>query len=351
MKIKRLLVLAATSFMLLACNNGGGGKNPPTPPKDDPVKWTYTLSDDGEYYIVEIEEIKATELFDMVIPSEHEGKPVKQVGYDNLLFISWVEGKEFVRSVTFPDSVTYMGGQNAQGLMPDLENLESVVLSKNCKDIPFACFSGCRKLSRVVIPEGVKTIGRGAFGNTKALESITFPSTVQTIYQEAFHDSGLKTINWATTLADDGRLQIEINAFQRCESLENVILPDYIFAYSNPYENRNWFDSCTGIKKFRMSGLIEKLYGYPFGQFGDNYQLEEYTLPKSVTTLDKRSLFFSTTKFTHITTLTYEGTKQDWLAINKNSEYLDWTLDGETYYNSALTTVHSLKDDQTFSIR
>lgn len=321
MKLKNLLVLVASSFMLLSCKNGGGeggnggsgdSSTPSEPPVVEPIKWEYNLSDDESYYILTIEEIVATELFDMVIPSEYNGKPIKQVGYDNLLFISYLDGKEFVRSVTFPDSVTHLGGANAQGLMPDLENLESVVLSKNCKDIPYSCFNGCSKLSEVSIPEGVESIGRGAFGYTPALETITFPSTLIRIYQEAFHHSGLKTINWPQSLKDGAYMQMEPKVFQSCENLETVILPDYIYAYTGPYQSRNWFDACTGIKRFRMSGLVERLVEQPFGQIGSNYQLEEYILPASVTKLESRTLFFSPSKFTHITTLTYEGSKSEW---------------------------------------
>ena len=353
MKIKRLLVLAATSFMLLACNNGGGGKNPPTPPSSDPVQWAFDLTDDGESYIVTIESITATELFDMVIPSEHNGKPVTQVGYDGLYWIRHLPGQQYVKSVTFPDSITSMKGEGSDaGLLRGSENLERVVLSANCPIIPLQCFSSCPKLSEVVMPEGVTRIRTGAFSQTAALESISFPSTVTLIEEQAFYHSGLKNISWPESLADGQKLHMENKAFQYCDKLEEVNLPNYIYGYGSgteesPYTNwAQWFGECTAIETFRMSGLVQKLYGHPFGQNGSNYALKYYTIPVSVTKLGENSLYFSTYMYSNIDTIFYEGTKEQWQAISKDTDYLD-----HDEYTSVITTVHTIEDNQTFNIR
>ena len=329
--------------MLLGCNSGDNGGGDPPPVEN--VTWAFELNDDQESYIVAIESINATKLFDMVVPSEHEGKPVTTIGYPSRDWIYGHAGKEYVKSVTFPDSITSI---RSSGLLRSLENLERVVLSKNCETIPVNCFSLCPKLSEVVIPEGVTKIDQSAFNKTTALESVTFPTTLVRINENAFVGSGISEINWATSIKDDNKLQVERNAFKDCKNLEEVLMPDYVYCYtsSEKYFSNTWFNGCTGLKKFRMSGLVQAMSN-EFASSMSTYLLEEFVIPKSVIYLGSDSLFFSSYSFSHITTITFEGSKSDWLAIEKESDYLDEDVD----VKSVLTKVHTLEDDQTFNIR
>ena len=343
MKFKNLFLLASCTFMLLGCNPGDNGGGDPPPVEN--VTWAFELNEDQESYIVAIESINATELFDMVVPNEHEGKPVTTVGYPSRYWIYGYPGREYVKSITFPDSITSL---NSNGLLKDLNNLERVVLSKNCETIPINCFSNCPKLSEVVIPEGVTKIDQSAFNKTTALESVTFPTTLVRINENAFNGSGINEINWVTSIKDDNNLQIERNAFKDCKGLEAVVMPDYVYCYtsSEKYFSNTWFNGCTNLKRFRMSGLVQAMSN-SFASSSSGYLLEEFVIPKSVVYLGSQSLFFSSYMFTHITTITYEGSKSDWLAIEKVSDYLD--VDSES--RSVITHVHSMEDDQTFSIR
>lgn len=110
----------------------------------------------------------------------------------------------------------------------------------------------------------------------------------------------------------------------------------------------SWFDGCTGLKRFKMSGLVQAMSN-KFAPSMGTYLLEEFVIPKSVTYLGYRSLYFSSyaQQFEHIRTITFEGSKSDWLAIEKETDYLD----SDEEVRSVLTKVHTLEDDQTFSIR
>lgn len=343
MKFKKLILLASCIFMLLGCNSGDNGGGDPPPVEN--VTWKFELNEDQESYIVSIESINATALFDMVVPNEHEGKPVTTVGYSNRYWIYGYSGSQYVKSITFPDTITSLNGN---GLLKSLDNLERVVLSKNCETIPNSCFYNCPKLSEVVIPEGVTKIDQGAFNKTTALESVTFPTTLVTIKENAFTGSGINEINWAASIKDDNKLQIERNAFKDCRNLEEVIMPNYVYCYtsSEKYFSNSWFDGCRSLKKFKMSGLVQAMSN-EFAPSMGPYLLEEFVIPQSVIYLGSRSLFFSSYDFANIKTITFEGSKSEWLAIEKETDYLD----SDEEVRSVLTKVHTLEDDQTFSIR
>lgn len=166
------------------------------------------------------------------------------------------------------------------------EKLEKVTLAEGVEEIPDSAFSMCENLSQVQIGGSVKRIGKYAFHGCKSLKEITLPESVQSIDEWAFHSSGLEKINikgmaeigcaaftncaslksfpfdhvnriGESAFSDSGiagRITLPDNveslgenAFDRCKSLEEVVVQDCVI-------KDNSFGGCTNLKSLTMNG-------------------------------------------------------------------------------------------------
>lgn len=133
---------------------------------------------------------------DVVIPSEIEGLPVKNIG--NYAF-SACSG---ITSVTIPDSVTSIGN---------------------------SAFNGCSGLTSITIPESMTIIGSSAFYKCIGLTSVTIPDSVTSIGYSAFSDcSGLTSITFMNPDCEiDGNITYKSSVIS---SEENTVT---IYGYEN----------------------------------------------------------------------------------------------------------------------
>ena len=112
----------------------------------------YTLSSDGEYYI--IAGIGSATETHIVIASKIDGIPVKSIGNN-----AFADNND-IKSVYIPDGVTSIGE---------------------------GAFLRCGFLERVNIPESVTSIGKGAFMHCEFLESIVIPDSIKEIEEDVFN--------------------------------------------------------------------------------------------------------------------------------------------------------------------
>lgn len=172
--------------------------------------------DDNSYHIRETNVEGKTlednwEMIDVVIPTEYNGKPVTEIGWDSF------RQCQILRSVTIPEGIT---GIHSYTFF-DCNNLESVHLPKSMKNFWGGCFASCNSLKAVtvdpdnpwfcsvdgvvytkdrkelvfyppgkddeefVIPEGCSVIDRYAFAYCENLKRIIVPSTVTDISYES----------------------------------------------------------------------------------------------------------------------------------------------------------------------
>lgn len=92
-------------------------------------------------------------------------------------------GCESLVSIEMPDTVTELGAYVFSGC----SNLKNVKISKNIKTIPSYAFYWCNSLESIIIPEGVTSIESGTFNYCTNLKEIYIPSTVETISSTAFY--------------------------------------------------------------------------------------------------------------------------------------------------------------------
>ena len=178
--------------------------------------------------------------------------------------------------VKIPDSVKKLG----YSIFMKCESLESVELPVGIPNIPTSMFYDCTSLASITIPEGVTTIESDAFYNCKGLKEMNMPSTLKTLKRDS-----------------------RFNLFSGCDNVEKYYVdPDNPYFYSVD----GVFYSANGIllrypcgKKsstFTVPEGIEKIYN---GAFDNCDHLENVDLPDTLTYIGNRA-FYSCDKLEYI---------------------------------------------------
>ena len=296
----------------------------------DNVKWqldsegTLTISGEGEMKNYDFEE-------DAPWYREYyqEGGVTKVIIEDGVTSIGDMAFNEcvYLTSITIPDSVTSIGFRAFYWTA-----LDSVTIPDSVTTIGEDAFSGCSKLDTITIPDSVTAIGNNAFEQTPWLEiriaenplvtvnnilidgtackgDITIPENITHIVTSAFSKSEELTAIYVdennknytsengvlfnknkTTLVSypigntakeytipDGVVNIEDEAFFRCENLTSVIIPDGVKNIGN-YA----FYWCNGLLSVDISDTVESIGEYAFNNCNDLISIK---IPDSVTSL------------------------------------------------------------------
>lgn len=122
-----------------------------------------------------------------------------------------------LKSVTIPNSVTFIGGFAFQ----QCTGLTHVDLPSSLVTIDFRAFDCCTGLTNLTIPDAVTSIGDGAFMNCTALDSVIIGNAVTEIKDYAFDGcSGMKYLVFGNSVTTIGK-----EAFSGCAGLTTVALP------------------------------------------------------------------------------------------------------------------------------
>ncbi|MBQ8296054.1 MAG: leucine-rich repeat domain-containing protein [Clostridia bacterium] len=122
---------------------------------------------------------------DIVIPSEHKGLPVVEIGYGAF------KSEKKLTSVIIPDTVTLI----ADDAFENQTALTSVKVGKAVVTIGVSAFEGCANLKTVEISDATEYIYAGAFKNCTSLETVILGKHVKEITGSAFENcTSLKTI-------------------------------------------------------------------------------------------------------------------------------------------------------------
>lgn len=156
----------------------------------------------------------------------------------------------------------------------NMTNLKALDLSEAViNEIPNNAFDGKGWLNSVILPEGITKIGDFAFRGT-SIRRINIPSTVTTINQYAFISTPLQYL----TFTENCQLKtIGRYAFQKCASLQEVILPDQVKSIGYCA-----FDLCTSVKRVEMPNTVTSLGAYAFAS---EYELKSIRFSDGLTEL------------------------------------------------------------------
>lgn len=228
----------------------------------------YTLNSDGNSYSVKKGTATATEI---VIPSEHNGKPVTRIGRQ--AFYGCAE----ITSVKIPDSVTYIGIQ---------------------------AFSNCSSLASITIPDSVTYIGENALNNTAWYNGQ--PDGLVYAGKVAYKFKGA-TGNISVTL-QDGTKGIAGGAFSNCDRITGITIPDSVTRIaSGAFMNCSFTsitipDGVTAIEEAVFSGCTN---------------LTSITISGNVTSIGNDAFF----RCLSLSGITFNGTKDQWTGITKGETW------------------------------
>lgn len=188
----------------------------------------------------------------------------------------------------------------------------AVTIPDSVTSISNGAFSGCSSLTSVTLPNGLKSIGHYAFQDCNSLTSITIPNSVTSIGDSAFSGcSNLTSITIPNSVTSIGG-----NAFDGCNKLR---YNEYGNAYylgndTNPYAwlikaKNTYITSCT---------VHENTTAITGGAFYDCSKLTSITIPNGLTSIGRYAF-----RFCSLTKISFNGTKAQWKAIEKDSYWKD----------------------------
>lgn len=150
--------------------------------------------------------------------------------------------------VEIPNSVTSIGN----GAFSGCANLTQVEIPNSVASIGNGAFSGCSSLTSITIPYGVTSIKSHTFYDCTSLKNVVIPNSVTNIEYGAFWDCtslAYMTIpNSVTSI---------VGSFSGCSGLISIVIPDSVC-----YLGESTFEGCSGLTS---AGPIGGNYNIQFG--------------------------------------------------------------------------------------
>ena len=172
-------------------------------------------------------------------------------------------------------------------------------------------FSGCTELTSITIPDSVTSIGYAAFEGCKGLTFVTIPNSVTSIDDSTFKGcTGLTSVTIPDSVTSIGGW-----AFRGCTGLTSVTIGNSVTSIG--YQA---FSHCTGLTSVTIGNSVTSIGDEVFcGCTG----LTSVTIGGSVTSIGQNTF----SGCTRLMNIQYNGTKEQWKAIKKTSEWSSNTGD------------------------
>ncbi|MBO5790809.1 MAG: leucine-rich repeat domain-containing protein, partial [Clostridia bacterium] len=248
-----------------------------------PPALEYQLSEDGTHYIlIGIGTCEDTEL---IIPSTHEGLPVKQIGTHAFF------GNSTLTSVTVSEGVTSIENYAFYAC----PNLTSVILPSSVTVIGELAFSSCESLSNVLLSENLTEIGPMAFFEsplaTRTYNNCKYVGTASNPYYAVVDMASSR----ATTcvLHEDTKLIADAGTGDLCP-MTTLVIPasvSYIndYAFYNCYELTNISVAEESTAFMSVDGNLYTKDGKTFVHYATAKTDTSFTILDGVETIGARA--------------------------------------------------------------
>ena len=276
----------------------------------------YALSEDGTYY--KVTGVGTCEDKSLIIPSMHEGLPVKEIG--NYAF----HGNSNITGVTIFKGVTSIG----EYAFDECDALTSVVIPDGMLHIGKRAFGFCVALTNIEIPDSVKEIGENAFSLCFNLRRITVDENNEhycSIKDDLYSKDGTRLIQYAIGKLDNSFtlsknvVSVDECAFSGCGKLQEIEVEEGHQQYSSIdgdlYDKDKTcliqyaigkkekalillekvtkigymaFACSSYLKSVQLCGDVKEIGGYAFAICG---RLTSVVLPSSVTEIGEGAFF------------------------------------------------------------
>lgn len=172
---------------------------------------------------------------------------------------------------------------------------------------------GTATANKIIFPseyEGkpVTSIGNSAFRDS-GLTSITIPDSVTSIGDSAFEGCSSLT----SVIIPDSVTSIGSSAFYGCSNLTSITIPDSVTSIGYAA-----FYNCKGLTNLTIGNGVENIDDYTF--FGCS-NLTSVTIGNGVTSINTQAF----TLCKKLTEINYNGTKEQWYAIEKKSSWDEYS--------------------------
>lgn len=181
-----------------------------------------------------------------------------------------------------------------KGALRDMTALVNVVLPEDIVSIGGGAFARCTKLETVNLSNTITTIWNAAFKNCESLKITALPSGLTEICKETFQNCK----NLAVSELPAGLVTVDDWSFNGCKAMTASVFPaaleligENAFA-SSGVAFSEWTDKITTIEKSAFSGTkvtftewTPNIEVMPTGIFAYCYDLKDFTIPETTTTL------------------------------------------------------------------
>ena len=260
----------------------------------------YTLSSDGKYYICSgVGTATETEI---VIASEYNGKPVKEIGNNAFGQSSlWIVYK--LKSVFIPNSINIIGDY----AFSYCSYMESVIIPESIQSIGMNAFAGCSSLNysedevaqylgnetndyanliaikdksikSFKLNENTKNISYGALNGCSELESLTvdknntrFISKDNCIIER---ESNTLIVGCKNSIIPNGVIRIGDCAFGGCSELANIAIPESV-----TYIGDSAFYGCSALTSL---AIPDKVTSIGNNAFSNCSELKNISIPANI---------------------------------------------------------------------
>lgn len=151
-------------------------------------------------------------------------------------------------------------------------NFKSVTIPGSVTSIGNGAFENCTNLTSIEIPNSVTIIDAGAFVRS-GLTSVEIPGNVTSIGQNAFGSC----TNLSSVAMLDGVVSIGPLAFSQCENLISVEIPGSVTSIG-----QSAFAGCTKLESVVIPNSVTSIES---STFASCYSLSSVTIPNSVTSI------------------------------------------------------------------